>query len=71
MGYVTVTSAEDYQQRVAEYADSLRATRPIDSETPVRVPFERSAAEREKRRVANAIEVPEQVYEALLKVIGS
>tara|TARA_R110000764_G_scaffold157460_4_gene245354 strand:+ start:1101 stop:2087 length:987 start_codon:yes stop_codon:yes gene_type:complete len=66
-----LTSAEDYQQRVAEYADSLRATRPIDSETPVRVPFERSAAEREKRRVANAIEVPEQVYEALLKVIGS
>lgn len=55
----------DFQSRVADYADSLRATRPLDPERPVRVPFERSVIERERRRAADAIEVPDLVYEQL------
>lgn len=54
-----------FQSRVAAYADSLRATRPVDPAKPVRVPFERSVVERERRRAANAIEVPDLVYDAL------
>ena len=61
-------SAEEFQQRVADYADSVRATRPVKPGEPVRVPFDRSIAERAKRLAANAIEVPDLVYEALRRV---
>ena len=63
-----LTSAEDYRERVAAYADSLRATRPLDPAKPVRVPFERSAAERERRRAADVVETPDETYEALVKL---
>jgi LDH2 family malate/lactate/ureidoglycolate dehydrogenase len=62
--------AEDFKQRVADYADSLRATRPIDPAKPVRVPFERSAAERERRRAQGVVEVADPVYGALLAITG-
>ncbi|MES2261773.1 MAG: Ldh family oxidoreductase [Pseudomonadota bacterium] len=64
-----LTSADDYKQRVADYADSLRATRPADPGQPVRVPFERSGAERAARIAAGSIDVADQVYAALLCVI--
>jgi LDH2 family malate/lactate/ureidoglycolate dehydrogenase len=60
-----LTPAEDYKKRVSDYADSLRATRPLHREQPVRVPFERSAAERLRRLEADAIEVPNHIYRAL------
>ncbi|WP_159916135.1 Ldh family oxidoreductase [Pantoea sp. 18069] len=63
--------AADFQARVAAYADSLRATRPVDPTKPVRVPFERSVVERERRRAANAIDVPDLVYEALREAAES
>ena len=63
-----LTSAEDYRQRVSAYADSLRSTRPLDPAKPVRVPFERSAAERERRRAADMVEVPDDTYQALVKL---
>lgn len=66
-----LTSAEDYQQKVSDYAERLRATRPLDSSKPVRVPFERSAAERAKRVAANVIDVADPVYEALTQVASS
>lgn len=63
--------ADDYKQRVADYADQLRSTRPLDPAKPVRVPFERSAAERARRLRADAIETPDTVYQALLQVCGT
>jgi LDH2 family malate/lactate/ureidoglycolate dehydrogenase len=57
--------ADEFKARVSAYADSLRATRPIDPERPVRVPFERSFAERASRRTGGVIEVADPVYEAL------
>ena len=65
-----LSSADDYKQRVADYADSLRATRPLEPGTPVRVPFERSVRERSKRLAAGTIGVPDQVYRALQHMIG-
>jgi LDH2 family malate/lactate/ureidoglycolate dehydrogenase len=65
-----LSSADEYKQRVAEYADSLRATRPLEPGKPVRVPFERSIRERSKRLAAGTIEVPDQVYSALRRVVG-
>jgi LDH2 family malate/lactate/ureidoglycolate dehydrogenase len=63
-----LTDGDDYARRVSAFANSLRDTRPLDPATPVRVPFERSAAEREKRRADNAIEVADQIYAALKAV---
>ena len=62
-----ITDAGDYKNRVSEYARSLRETRPVDPDKPVRVPFERSAATRAKRIEANKIEVADEVYFALTK----
>lgn len=66
-----LTSAEDFRQRVSDYADSVRSTRPLDPHRPVRVPFDRSVTERTRRLSENAIEVPNEVYEALIRVSGS
>ncbi|WP_029528114.1 Ldh family oxidoreductase [Polaromonas glacialis] len=63
-----LSSAEDYKKRVKEFADSMRTTRPLDPARPVRVPFERSAADREKRRLEDRIEVADEVYEALVHI---
>lgn len=57
--------SEDFPRRIADYADSLRATRPLVPGQPVRVPFERSVAERERRLAHGSIEVVESVYQAL------
>ncbi|GAA3311562.1 hypothetical protein GCM10020295_81550 [Streptomyces cinereospinus] len=59
------TDADDFRRRAADYAELLRATRPTDAERPVRVPFERSAAERERRRARGTIEVSDDVCTAL------
>ena len=64
-------SAEDFKQRVAAYADAVRATRPVAGGSAVRVPFDRSIDERARRTAANAIEVPDLVYEALRRVAAA
>ena len=63
--------ADDYKQRVAEYADQMRATRPVDPAQPVRVPFDRSVVERVKRIAANAIEVPDAIHAALREIAAA
>ena len=63
-----LTSGADYRERVSAYADSLRRTRAVDPAKPVRVPFERSVAERERRRADDVVEVPDETYQALLKL---
>ena len=60
-----LTSPENYRERVGAYAESLRTTRPLDPAKPVRMPFERSAAERERRRAGDAVEVPDATFAAL------
>ena len=49
----------------------IRSARPLDAEKPVRMPFDRSAAERKRRMAENAIEVPDRVYESLVKLAQS
>ena len=60
--------ADDFMQRVSEYAQSVRDTRPLAGGAPVRVPFDRSIVERARRLAADAIEVPDPVVEALRRV---
>ena len=62
--------AEDYKAQVAEYAAAVRATRPLAGGPPVRMPFDRSAAERRRRLAEDAIEVDDAVHAWLLAVVG-
>jgi len=63
-----LTSAEDYAAGVAQYARAVRAARPVAGGGPVRMPFDRSRAERERRLKEDAIEVADAIHAALLRL---
>jgi LDH2 family malate/lactate/ureidoglycolate dehydrogenase len=58
----------EYPARVTELSDAIRSARPIDPNNPVRMPFDRSAADRKRRTAENSVEVPDRVYESLVKL---
>lgn len=66
-----IDPANDFASRAAEYADSLRVTRPVDPASPVRVPFERSVATRAERLAGDTINVFDAVHTALVEIAGS
>ena len=57
--------ADAYKKAIADYADSVRAARAI-GEAPIRLPFERSAAERRQRLADGWLDVPEAIHRQLL-----
>lgn len=63
-------AGEEFAARVAEYAQSIRDTRPLDPARPVRVPFDRSITERNQRLAMDAIDVPEKVVQTLRDIIA-
>jgi delta1-piperideine-2-carboxylate reductase len=63
-------SLEDYKAEVAGYARDIRATRPVPGGAPVRMPFDRSAAERRKRLADDVIDVADLVGERLMAIAG-
>jgi len=62
--------AAEYRLKVSEYADAVRSARPVQGGAPVRMPFDRSAAERRRRLEAGTIEVSDAVLERLRDVAG-
>lgn len=62
--------SDDFAERTAEFAATLRATRPIDPEQPVRVPFERSVALRDQTRAAGEFEIEERFVATLREVLA-
>lgn len=58
----------DYPERVTELSDAIRGARPVDPAQPVRMPFDRSAADRRRRLAEDTIEVPDRVYEVLVNM---
>jgi LDH2 family malate/lactate/ureidoglycolate dehydrogenase len=66
----TLTDAEDYRRRVTAFAESIRATRPVEGGSAVRVPFDRSIACREETLRHGAIDVPDAVVTALRREAG-
>lgn len=54
-----LTSRDDFRRRVAEYAATVRAARPVEGGNPVRVPFDRSTLERARRLEQDEIDVPD------------
>lgn len=65
-----LSTAEEFRRCVADYADSIRRSRPVEGGPPVRMPFDRSRAERKRRLAEDAIDVSEAVYQRLTAVSG-
>ncbi len=63
-----LTSGEQYRAGVAEFADSIRAARPVPGGEPVRVPFDRSRALRQQRLAEDRLEIEDEVVAALTAI---
>ncbi len=64
-------SAENYKANVAEYAAAIRSTRPVKDGPSVRMPFDRSIAERKQRLAEDSIEVADVVCDRLREIAAS
>lgn len=62
---------EEFKASVSEYAAAVRATRPVEGGPPVRMPFERSAADRRRRMAADVVEIPDPILAKLQQVAGA
>jgi LDH2 family malate/lactate/ureidoglycolate dehydrogenase len=60
-----LTPADDFARAVADYARSVRGARPVAGGPQVRMPFDRSRAERTRRLAEGIIDVADAVYEEL------
>jgi delta1-piperideine-2-carboxylate reductase len=76
-GFVIVTmrpdlmgSADDFRANVSAYAKAVRAARPVAGGAPVRMPFDRSRSERQRRRDADAIEIPDEILRQLNDIVA-
>ena len=65
-----LTTAADFERSVASYAEAIRSSRPIAGGPPVRMPFDRSRAERKRRLAEHAIDVADAVYSKLTEIAG-
>jgi len=66
-----LTSADAFARNVSEYAKSVRSARPVEGNRPVRMPFDRSRAERHRRLEENAIDIPDSVHRRLREIAGA
>jgi delta1-piperideine-2-carboxylate reductase len=63
-------SAEMFRENVTAFAQAVRSARPVAGGAPVRMPFDRSRMEREKRIAEDAIEVPDTLAAQLERIAG-
>lgn len=63
--------AADYAKSVSEYSAAIRSTRPIPGGGPVRMPYDRSIAERRRRLTEDVVEVPDLVVERLRQIAAA
>jgi len=63
-------STDEFKAKVADYAETIRKTRPIDPEDPVRMPFDRSRDLRERRQAAGFIEIEPHIHQALESILA-
>jgi delta1-piperideine-2-carboxylate reductase len=77
-GYLIVTMrpdlmgpAETFRENVSAFAKAVRSARPVAGGSPVRMPFDRSRRERQRRLEENAIEVPDVLVAQLERIAKS
>jgi delta1-piperideine-2-carboxylate reductase len=60
--------AETFRRNVSACAETVRSARPIAGGSPVRMPFDRSRRERQRRLSENAIEIPDLLAVQLARI---
>jgi delta1-piperideine-2-carboxylate reductase len=60
--------AETFRENVSAFAKAVRSARPVADGSPVRMPFDRSRRERQRRRTENAIEIPDVLVTQLERI---
>jgi delta1-piperideine-2-carboxylate reductase len=60
--------AETFRRNVSAFAKAVRSARPVAGGSPVRMPFDRSRRERQRRLAENAIEVPDVLVVQLERI---
>lgn len=65
-----LTNADHFAREVSAYAESIRGARPIEGGPPVRMPFDRSRAERSRQLAENSVDVADAVYSRLVEIAG-
>ncbi len=65
-----LTPADRFLSGASLFARAIREARPVVDGAPVRMPFDRSREERRRRLAADVVDVPEQVYSALVSIAG-
>ncbi len=60
--------AETFRENVSAFANAVRSARPIAEGSPVRMPFDRSRRERERRIAEDAIEIPDVLFSQLTRL---
>jgi len=66
-----LTSADAFARNVSEYVKSVRSARPVEGNRPVRMPFDRSRAERQRRLEENALDIADSVHRRLTEIAGA
>lgn len=76
-GFVIITmrpdlmgSADEFRANVSAYAEAVRGARPVEGGAPVRMPFDRSRADRRRRRDLDAIEIPDEICRQLDAIVA-
>jgi len=59
-------SEEQFRENVSAFAAAVRSARRVEGGEPIRMPFDRSRRERQRRRDENVIEIPGVLFKELL-----
>ncbi len=62
--------SEIFRDNVSAFANAVRSARPAAADSPVRMPFDRSRRERQRRLAENVIEIPDVVADQMTRIAG-
>jgi len=62
--------ADKFRENVSAYAQAVRTARPVAGGGAVRMPFDRSRQDRQRRLADDRIDVPELLFEQLTRIAG-
>jgi delta1-piperideine-2-carboxylate reductase len=63
-------SAETFRDNVSAYAQAVRTARPVTGGDAVRMPFDRSRQDRQRRLASDRIDIPDVLFEQLIRIAG-
>ena len=63
-----LTPGEQFTAGAAAFAAAIREARPVEGGPPVRMPFDRSRAERQRRLKEDVVDVPDPVHATLVSI---